>query len=388
MAHGLLYGASFTNGVLSFTDKQGRTICNADIRNYLTLTATEDNSSVALTIVGTLSNKFEVNVGNGWKSYSFGTVINLNNGQSCKWRCSAHPTMQTSSNYVKFVMTGTIEASGNCNSMLSSDFENITSLTGYDYAFLGLFDGCTSLTQAPNLPATTLAKYCYQNMFSGCIDLTQAPALPATTLAYACYLSMFSGCTSVTQAPELPATTLYSNCYNSMFYGCTSLTQAPDLPATKTAYAAGCYSSMFYDCTSLTQAPALPATTLSEYCYSRMFYGCKHLTRAPELPATTLSEYCYQYMFFDCASLTQAPALPATTLANYCYYYMFGGCSKLNEVRTSANTTAINSLESWLNGVAATGDFYCDPNATIFPTGSSGIPEGWTRLPLSDYPAT
>ena len=35
---------------------------------------------------------------------------------------------------------------------------------------------------------------------------------------------MFSGCTGLTQAPALPATTLASNCYNSMFYGCTGIT--------------------------------------------------------------------------------------------------------------------------------------------------------------------
>ena len=34
---------------------------------------------------------------------------------------------------------------------------------------------------------------------------------------------MFEGCTSLTTAPELPATTLASNCYYSMFKGCTNL---------------------------------------------------------------------------------------------------------------------------------------------------------------------
>ena len=90
-----------------------------------------------------------------------------------------------------------------------------------------MFSGCTSLTQAPALPATTLANGCYYNMFSGCTSLTQAPALPATTLASDCYNSMFNGCTSLTQAPALPATTLDYSCYNSMFNGCTSLTKAP-----------------------------------------------------------------------------------------------------------------------------------------------------------------
>lgn len=201
MPHGLLYGASFTNGVLSFTDKQGRTICSAYLRNYLTLTATSDNSSVALTKVGTLSNEFEVNIGNGWEDYTFGTVIPLKAGQSCKWRCKAHPTTQSKSTYVKFVMTGTIEASGNCNSMLSSDFGGITSLYDYDYAFYSLFRDCTSLTKAPILPATTLSASCYESTFRGCEYLTESPVLPAAYLqkyweskpTY-CYRSLFDGC--------------------------------------------------------------------------------------------------------------------------------------------------------------------------------------------------
>ena len=34
-----------------------------------------------------------------------------------------------------------------------------------------MFNGCTALTTAPELPATTLANSCYQNMFSGCYNL-------------------------------------------------------------------------------------------------------------------------------------------------------------------------------------------------------------------------
>ena len=60
-------------------------------------------------------------------------------------------------------------------------------------------------------------------MFKGCTSLTQAPELPATTLADYCYEQMFRGCTSLIIAPELPATTLKTHCYSNMFYGCTSL---------------------------------------------------------------------------------------------------------------------------------------------------------------------
>ncbi len=60
-------------------------------------------------------------------------------------------------------------------------------------------------------------------MFENCTSLTQAPELPATILVNNCYSDMFAGCTSLTQAPELPATTLAGHCYNEMFQNCTSL---------------------------------------------------------------------------------------------------------------------------------------------------------------------
>ena len=118
------------------------------------------------------------------------------------------------------------------------------------------------------------------------------------------------------------------------------------------------------------------------------FASCRSLTKAPVLPATKLSDYCYDCMFANCQSLTKAPVLPATNLAERCYRSLFNGCRSLKEVRIAATTTATDALIYWLQGVSATGDFYCDPNATIFPTGTAGIPENWNRHALADYPIT
>jgi hypothetical protein len=60
-------------------------------------------------------------------------------------------------------------------------------------------------------------------MFEGCTALTDAPDLPSTSLDDYCYEGMFKGCTSITTAPKLPATTLATGCYNEMFYGCSAL---------------------------------------------------------------------------------------------------------------------------------------------------------------------
>ena len=215
-----------------------------------------------------------------------------------------------------------------------------------------MFEGCTSLTKAPELPAKGLSRYCYYSMFKNCRSLTTAPELPATELAEYCYGNMFEGCWDLTAAPDLPANRLVSNCYAYMFLDCTSLTEAPDLPATDLAD--NCYAYMFSGCSSLTKAPELPAIYLQSYCYSYMFNRCTSLTEAPELPATDLRSYCYSNMFEKCTSLTEAPELPAPYLTDHCYYYMFAGCEKLSKVTMKAQdkNTIIYSTEClayWLD---------------------------------------
>lgn len=144
---------------------------------------------------------------------------------------------------------------------------------------------------------------------------------------------------------------------------------------------------LFYLCEVLTKAPLL-LNALAEHCYDGLFYYCSSLKQVPSLPATTLAQNCYDGMFTGCRALTQAPSLPATILADGCYNHMFSKCQSLKEVRISATMTATGALTNWLKDVSATGDFYCDPNATIFPSGTSGIPEGWTLHALADYPTT
>ena len=125
----------------------------------------------------------------------------------------------------KWALSGSsISCTGNIESLL--DYETVAAghhPTLADSCYSYMFYGCTSLTTAPSLPATTLATRCYSYMFYNCTSLTTAPSLPATTLAYSCYSYMFNNCTSLTTAPSLPATTLAYSCYSYMFNGCTSI---------------------------------------------------------------------------------------------------------------------------------------------------------------------
>ena len=85
-----------------------------------------------------------------------------------------------------------------------------------------MFSGCTSLTQAPELPATTLANYCYSSMFSDCTSLTQAPELPATNLAEWCYYGMFYRCTNLNYIKMMATDISASKCLNNWVKGVSS----------------------------------------------------------------------------------------------------------------------------------------------------------------------
>ena len=276
-------------------------------------------------------------------------------------------------NGYRWVLTGSdIKCIGNIENILDYEIVNSGSHPSMTkYCYFGMFYGCTSLTQAPALPATTLSGYCYTHMFRGCTSLTQAPALPATTLANYCYGYMFYGCTALTQAPELPATTLANYCYSSMFFGCTSLTKAPALPAT--TLVESCYGYMFKNCTALTQAPALPATTLAIYCYTSMFNRCTSLTQAPsELPATTLAENCYRFMF-EFTAITAIPRIMATTYATDSCKGMFDDIKTLNVYSSSG--------EGHTYGWIAPASTYC---SVMF--GSDDGESEWAKLDGSNFP--
>ena len=127
----------------------------------------------------------------------------------------------------------------------------------------------------------------------------------------------------------------------------------------------------------------LGATTLTKSCYAMMFAGCQGLTRAPELPAKELAPICYHRMFGMCTGLTKAPELPAETLATECYFAMFDGCSNLSYVKCLATEMGEHNTDDWLNGVAAKGTFV-KADGVEWPTGTDGIPEGWTVVEASD----
>jgi hypothetical protein len=220
----------------------------------LCFTANEAGSTISIQLgrgTPTLNQNFQYSTdGKTWNEFVVGiTTITLTNKDDFVYFKGSNPNgvneyyeASRTIVYYTFVMTGSISASGNIMSLIDDGACISTSIPNFG-CFLGLFSGCTSLTIAPELPATELAMYCYQAMFSGCTSLTTPPKLPATTLEYCCYRMMFYGCTSLyvsdssgsgySKAWRIPTSGTLTNKetypqYN-MFYNCKGTRSSDDM---------------------------------------------------------------------------------------------------------------------------------------------------------------
>lgn len=179
---------------------------------------------------------------------------------------------------------------------------------------------------------------------------------------------------------RVPTSLSTSNNYAfyGLFYNDSNLMSVRDLILPFTKLCSNCYGFMFCNCSGIVEGAILPATTLATDCYYRMYRNCTNLVTPSELPATTLEKQCYNNMFGGCTKLTTAPELPATTLVQNCYINMFQGCSGLKSVTCLAtDISASGSTSNWLYNTASSGTFKKAAGVT-WPTGASGIPNGWT----------
>ena len=329
---------------------------------------------------GSTTNTIQYSINNGetWSEPAQIVNINVNVGDNVMWKGEMTPISGEgigtfSGGTAKFDLKFDV-----MSLLYGDDFETNDDLKSSD-TFRELF----AFTNVVNtnlfvLKSNTLTQYCYWHMFQNCQELIEMPYLFAQNLRNFCYGEMFIGCIKLKNTKALSAERTVDGCYIRMFNGCTSLIQAPILMSKEVSFSA--YEGMFANCSSLIQAPTiLPAMTISVESYRNMFANCISLTQAPVLPATNLAEKCYENMFSGCTSLTNAPELPATNLVYACYRNMFTDCTNLNYIKILATnfSTNDNCFVNWVDGVASSGTFVKKANAT-FPSGVSGIPNGWT----------
>lgn len=181
---------------------------------------------------------YSLDDGTSWKFWSrYETPAwHLDKNEKIMIKCNTNTFSSRNYQYRYFTSTKTYNVYGNIMSLLYGDnFVGQTTITSNTYVFNRMFLNSTYIVSAENLilpPSMVVG--CYQAMFMGCTSLTNAPKLPATLENY-CYGNMFYGCTSLTTAPELLTTILVQGCYYQMFKWCTSLNKVTCLATDRSA---------------------------------------------------------------------------------------------------------------------------------------------------------
>ena len=80
-----------------------------------------------------------------WVNYSLGTIIELASGDTIAFSGNNDHFSKDYNNYYKFAMTGSIEASGDVQSLMNFS-DSCT-----DYCYYNLFSGCTALVSISQL---------------------------------------------------------------------------------------------------------------------------------------------------------------------------------------------------------------------------------------------
>ena len=297
-------------------------------QDYLTIVSTSNNNSIGWkcadqTQAGVKSISISTDNGTTWTQYTStyaGTLLTtLNNGDKMLIKSTdfAGTSIQVPNS---FTSTGSFNVEGTFMSIVYGDNFLNWSFIGNDTNFVGLFGDCIYLVSAENL------------------------ILSATTIRDFCYESLFNGCTSLIAAPELPATDVGSLSYAWMFCDCVALINPPVMPSTLTIHESTC-EAMFKNCTSMTTSPSITFTNATQYAFQDMFNGCVALTTAPEIHAAKLKDCSCRRMFKGCSSLNYIKCLATDISGTYCTTDWVDGVAATGTFVKDA------SMTSWTTGI-------------------------------------
>lgn len=264
-----------------------------------------------------------------WDNLSSNESINVNAGDSIRWKGNNSAYSSDRDNYNHFTGTALFRTKGNIVSLIyGDDFIGKESYTLQDYALNCIF------------------------LDSSCID------------AYDLYIHTKTGMRSL----------------RHVFANCSLLTRPPKeiVGQDMGTYGLG---AMFTTCTSLQFAPDLSNFIPTANTFQDMFYNCSSIRETPALYSGATPNSAYQNAFQRCTSLESA-VLPSETLENRAYYRMFSGCTSLQYIEIAAVTgntgsTTNSSFFEWVRGVPSGGIIVkkCELN---LPSGNNGVPNGWT----------
>lgn len=329
-------------------------------KDYLKFTA-QEASTIALVKVGNPLDVSLVTSLNGapWQSYTIGNTISLNEGDELRWRAATtNSTFATSaSSYYNYVMTGSLNGSGDLQSLIDSTLHNRTAAN-----MRYLFQNCTSLIEPPFSSATNwplendglykgsgitramkmTALYCNRSSFAewymNCASLTDASPMdctqvhPQTAQGFeATFSGIFRNCQNLTNAPRITindTTAQIYYCFSNSFNGCTALEDASNINFIECNFGGRAFYYMFENCRLLRVPPTFGRLTrVSTYGaeFDGIFEGCISLEVAPTIDA----DASFRYAFNGCTALENASGI---VLGNYMInasYRAFYGCTSL-----------------------------------------------------------
>ena len=199
---------------------------------YVTFTAKGEQKFMMTTEGGYTFSNLEYSVNNSeWASVAIGTEIPFGGAKGDLRLRGINPNGTATAWYacstIKFTEANVnVACTGDIRTLLDWRIYNIVETN--NAKFCSLFNGCSVLTSAPELPATKLVDNCYNRMFEGCTSLTSAPKLSAIELADGCYFRMFYGCENLLSVTMLAPSDQISKatdcCYNWLYNAGTDKT--------------------------------------------------------------------------------------------------------------------------------------------------------------------
>ena len=127
-------------------------------------------------------------------------------------------------------------------------------------------------------------------------------------------------------------------------------------------------------------------TSVEQDSFTTCFQGCSSLVTAPTFSnVTSVGRGGFISCFKWCTSLVTAPTFSnVTSVEQDGFNSCFEECTSLQTIiAPNPSTWDVSSFSDWVSGVPVTGTFIKKYGLDI-PTGTSGIPEGWTVVEITD----
>ncbi len=263
------------------------------IADYFTITNTGSGNElidVTITINSDSRRKHFYYTTDDWKwvKSSEDLTVSLGRGEKVRLRCIFNGGLETGFEEKPYLTFSSISSSLNISGDIQSlsagdDFKNQQNPATY---CKGLFRYFSWTFNGLKLSSKNLGNNCYQSMFENCSTLTTAPELPAETLAEYCYSYMFYNCNNLQKIAKSSWIQTKAKSCEYMYMSCHGLTQIPnEIFSDNIKLTDGCYYGMFEGCVGIkTVTISKLDLSYANDCFTYLFQNCTGLSEIVYYP--------------------------------------------------------------------------------------------------------